>query len=128
MNHGLLSPNKAKMLTGVLALDLAFLWLSLAYHNILIIFYSSGLWLEYELGLVIATSRSVLLLTAYHFRYPNFVAAFIGLELFAGVLISITDVWVYLVTDCECLLQIDGALIRLVARSAVLTAVIRLIR
>jgi hypothetical protein len=128
MNHGLLSPNKTKILTGVLALDLAFLWLSLAYHDILIIFYSSGLWLENEFGLVWATSRSVLLLTGHHFRYPKLVIFLLCLELIAGVFISITDIWVYLVTDCECLLQIDGAMIRLVARSAVLTAVIRLIR
>ncbi len=116
------------MLTGLLALDIGLLWLSLAYHDILIIFYSSGLWLEIEVGLILATSRSILLLAAYHFRYPKIVGVVIGLELISGVLISITDVWIYLVTDCECLLKIDGAIVRLVARSAVLTAIVRLIR
>jgi hypothetical protein len=109
-------------------LDVIFLWLSLLYNDMLIILYASGIWVEFSIGLALAITRSMLLLVAYHFRYPPFPALLIGLELVVGVMLSIVDVWIYFVTDCECLLQIDGAIVRLVVRSVVLTAVIRLIR
>lgn len=107
-------------------LDLVFFWLSLVYNDMLIIIYTSGLWVEYTEGVIFAIARSMLLIVGYHFRYRTFATALIGLELIAGVLISIMDVWIYLVTDCECLLSIDGALLRLVVRTLVLLAVLRI--
>jgi hypothetical protein len=128
MSQRFVSVRKAQLLAGILVVDLGFLWLSLAYHDILIIFYSSGLWVESSLGIMLALARSVLLFLAYHFRFPAGVSMLIGLELVSGVLISITDVWIYLVTDCECVLQIDGAIVRLMVRSAVLAIVLRLLQ
>jgi hypothetical protein len=88
--------------------------------------YTSGLWVEYTEGVVYAIARSMLLIVAYHFRYRTFFTMLIGLELIAGVLISITDVWIYVVTDCACILNIDGAFLRLVVRTSVLIAIQRI--
>jgi hypothetical protein len=124
----LYTEGRVKKISAVLMLDLIFIWLSLLYNDMFIILYASGIWVEFSIGLAIAITRSMLLFLGYHFRYPPFLALIIGVELVIGVMLSIVDVWIYFVTDCECLLRIDGAIVRLVVRSMVLTAVVRLIR
>ncbi len=114
------SRRQTRLLAGVLAVDLGFVWLSVIHHEMLVILYSSGLWIGYEAGLGWALLRTILLLSAYHFRFPKLLVFMIGLELMAGVVVSVTDIWVYYATDCECLLQIDGAVARLFVRSAAL--------
>jgi hypothetical protein len=128
LNYTYITTEKNLKLTFVLVLDVAFLGLSIIYHDMLIIFYTSGLWVEYTVGITLAVARSILLLLAFHFKFPSLLATLIGIELFMGVILSVLDVWVFLVTDCECLLRIDGALVRLAVRGSVLVAVLRLLR
>ncbi len=115
-------PNR--LLTAFLAVDLGFLWVTVVHYEMLVILYSSGLWVGYGAGLAWAIARSLVLAAAYHFRFSQLLMYVIGLELMAGVMVSVVDLWVYHTTDCECLLQMNGAVTRLLIRSAALAVVL----
>lgn len=112
----------------ILMADLLFLLISLIRHELLIVFYSSGLWLEFHTGFAWVILRMVVVMAAHKLRYPKTLRTLIAIELLAGVMVALTDLWIYFVTDCECSLQIDGAFIRLVLRSSVLAIYLRLLK
>lgn len=116
------------MLTLVLLADLLFLLSSLIYNDIFIVLYTSGLWLEFQIGIGWVVLRASLIVAAQHFSYPSILRVLIALELIVGVSISMIDVWVYFATNCECMLQVDGAILRLILRAGALVMYLRLLK
>lgn len=102
--------------------------ISLIHNDVFIVLYTSGLWLEFQVGLSWVVLRGALIIAAQHFSYPSILRVLIALELIVGVLISAMDVWVYFVTNCECMLQVDGAILRLILRAGALAAFFRLLK
>jgi hypothetical protein len=122
------SAKRIRVFTGVLLFDLGYLWWSLLANDMLLVLHSSGLWLDYSWGLGWAMVRSIVLFGAYNFRYTKPWLMVLGLELMAGLLVSLVDIWVFMTADCECLLPVDGALVRLVVRFVTLVVVAQRVR
>ena len=119
------SNKRNRWITGILLIDLGYLAMSIVHNDIYIILYSSGLWAGQWVGFMWLFMRCMVLFAAHHFRYPKLFRVLIGFELMVGLLVALTDVWVYYTTNCECMLQIDGAILRLTVRTLVLLGLIR---
>lgn len=108
--------------------DLLFLLYNLMANELLIVLYSSGLWLDFPIGMAWFAIRCLALLAAHHFSYPSILRLLIAGELIAGLFVTLIDIWVYYATNCECILQVDGAILRLVVRGGVLLTLFRFLK
>ena len=118
----------SRLLTGLLAADVGYLWFNLLSGGAIVVLHSAGFWVDFPAGATWALIRSLLLVYAHRFRYPPITLMLIGMELALGVLLSIADLWVYYSTECGCTLTSGGTVETLLVRLTVATVAIYLLR
>lgn len=111
------------LLIGFVAVDIVYLWYRLISDEMLIILYSSGLWLPWQPVLALAIIKTVILgMVIYRFGMQLGLLVLL-IDASAGTLLAFFDILQYVILDCDCSIMSDSAWIKLGIRGSV-TAVL----
>jgi len=111
------------LLIGFVAIDIVYLWYRLISDEMLIILYSSGLWVPWQPVLGLAIIKTVILgMVIYRFGMQLGLLVLL-IEASVGTLLAFFDILQYVALDCDCSILSDFAWIKLGIRGSV-TAVL----
>lgn len=107
------------ILIGFIAIDIGYLWYRLISDEMLIILYSSGLWVPWQPVLALAILKTVILgMVIYRFGMQLGLLVLL-IDASVGTLLAFFDILQYVALDCDCSIMSDSAWIKLGMRGSV---------